>query len=201
MRLMRSRRCWRWRRLVWREVDGSLSPREGERLRTHLPECPECRSLMDEAMRLDRLLAAEPREQPARGFEDRVLLGIAAGAAGGAGAASRPRPEKVRRSSEEAGDWWILGGGLAAAALVAISAAAIVPRLAVRAVHAAVQPHAAFTGGALDLLFRSLKAFALSGQSITTILQSPLFVPLALMAGVLAITLGWVRLILSRSTG
>jgi hypothetical protein len=152
-------------------------------------------------MRLDRLLAAEPLQNPARGFEDRVLLGIAAGAAGGAAAASRPRPEKDRRSFEEAGDWWILGGGLAAAAFVAVGAAAIVPRLAVRAVHSAVQPHAASSAGALDLLFRVLTGFALSGQSIATILQSPLFVPLALMAGVLAVTLGWVRLILSRSAG
>jgi hypothetical protein len=152
-------------------------------------------------MRLERLLAAEPLQNPSRGFEDRVLLGIAAGATGAAGAASRPRPEKDRRRSEEAGDWWILGGGLVAAALVAIGAAAIVPRLALRAVHSAVQPHAASTGGALDLLFRGFKAFALSGQSIATILQSPLFVPLALMASVLAITLGWVRLILSRSAG
>jgi hypothetical protein len=149
---------------------------------------------------LDGALAAGGAQIPRQGFEERVLLGIAAGMQGlaepsPAPRAGRPRPD---RAAEEAVDWWILGGGLAAAAFVGIGAISLVPRLAMRATMAAASPAAGETGMAATLL-RVLRALGTPGEWLAQWTASPQGLAIVLMAGVLILTLGWLHFSLSRS--
>jgi anti-sigma factor RsiW len=191
--------CRGRRRALWLLVDGTLAERDRLRLLAHLEACPRCRLHLQAARALDSALAAGSRETPRAGFEERVLLGIASGVTEGAlqppaAPLRRPRPD---RAAEEAGDWWVLGGGLAAAALVGAAAVSIVPRLALRAAVAAAAPGSGSPGSS-GILARGLRLVTSSGEGIAALVNSPLFWPLMLMAGVVALTLAGIRFAFSR---
>lgn len=198
----RPRPCRRWRRAVWREIDGALPAARSRRLQEHRSACPGCRAYFEEALRLDRALATGAVALPRQGFEERVLLGIVAGLGGEpapSGAPASTRPRRPSRRAEEAADWWVLGGGLGAAALVGAAAISVVPRLALRATMAAAAREPG-PSGAAAILERGIRTLAASGETIAALVQSPLAGPLMLMAGVLALTLVWIHSALSRST-
>lgn len=191
--------CRRRRSEIWKEVDRLLPAARSSRLSAHLESCPACRTHRERARLLDRALAAGGAQIPRQGFEERVLLGIAAGMQGlSEPSAATPRPRRDR-AAEEAADWWILGGGLAAAAFVGIGAISLVPRLAMRATVAAASPAAGETGMAAALL-RALRALGTPGEWLAQWSHSPQGLAIVLMAGVLILTLGWLHFTLSRST-
>ncbi len=192
-----SRACRRWRRTVWQEVDGTLAGARRARLLEHVGACEACRRVLELAGRLDQALASEPLTAPARGFEERVFLGLMAGLKGDL---ARPAPRaRARDASSEAGDWWVLGIGLGTAALVAIAAALVLPRLALSAVSTAVSPRSGATAELGGMLTRIAQVMMSSAETIAGWLQSPLALAIWLMAGVLALTLGWIHLAMSRS--
>jgi len=191
------RPCRRFRRDIWREVDGLLSPARSRRLLEHVSSCPGCHAHLEAALHLDRALSKGAPALPREGFEERVLLGIASGLDGEpAPAAPAPRRRPSRRA-EEAADWWVLGGGLGAAAVVGLLAVSVVPRLALRATMAAAGGGSAPVG---DTAMRWSRFFAGFGEALTGWIDSPLAAPLILMGGILAITLAWIHFTLSRST-
>ena len=194
--------CRRFRRSLWNDIDGLLPAAGKARLQSHLQTCPSCRVLADQARRIDRILMHEPPVEPPDEFEERVILGIAAGM--GLAGAARRGPAAGTDDPAGKGDpmgaweWWILGGFLVfGVAVVGWLLMAIVPALLTPTTPAAQGARP----GALDVLTRSLDASGASVQSVTSILQSPLGGPILVLAGVLAFSLGIVRLALSRPSG
>lgn len=193
------RACRQWRQALWREVDGSLSAGESTRLRAHIDACDSCRKAHELAGRLDQALAAEPLAVPAKEFQDRVMLGLVAGVKGGK---LRPgRPHRAQDPSGEAADWWVLLGGLGAALLVVVVSISVLSKLTLNAVsYAVASPSSAAAAFAEGLARGFQQGFAASGDSLAGLLQSPLSFGIVLMGGLLAVTLGWLGLTLSRSS-
>jgi anti-sigma factor RsiW len=195
------RACRRWRRAIWAEVDGALPAAEARRLREHLAGCPGCSGALERARRLDRTLAEERLAMPAADFEERVLLGLAAGVErlsdpdrfGG------PEARPPGRDPMEARDWWLLAG-LGAGALGGLIWLCLAFLPALLTVRAAAPDQEAATG-VVEILDRSIQASAATGQAISGFLQAPGVTPLLMLAGILAVTLGCVRLILARPAG
>jgi anti-sigma factor RsiW len=199
--------CRSWRRTLWAEVDGALPAGKRERLLAHLERCPACRAALAAARRVDLALAGEPLRSPSEKFEDDVLMKAVAGVAMGAA---------FRRSASEAGvsnagvsgeagsagdpmrhlDWWLLGG-LAAIGIFAIGLgmAALLDVLRAGAGSASVAGDPALTRTFSWLA----QASTFVDERLGTLLRHRLTVPLGVMTGILAMTLGWVRLTLSRT--
>jgi len=194
-----ARACRRWRQALWRQVDGVLSSEEAAQLRAHIGGCPGCRMVYELAGRLDQVLASSPSAVPAEGFQERVMLGVAAGLKAGAPLPRRTR--RARESSGEAGDWWVLLGGLGAALVVVVISISVLSQVTLRAVSYAVSsPTSAASAFAEGLARGFQQGFSVSGDTLTGLTQSPLAFGLILMGGIVAITIGWLGLSLSRSS-
>jgi anti-sigma factor RsiW len=199
--------CRSWRRTLWAEVDGVLPAGRRERLLAHLERCPACREALAAARRVDFALAGEPLRSPSEEFEDEVLMKIVAGVPMGAAFIRRtsgPDASWGGASGEAGGpgdpmrhlDWWLLGG-LAVLGILAVGSGIAVLFDALRAGAASASVAGDPT---LTKTFSWLtQAPAVLDERIGALLRHRLAVPLGVMAGILAMTLGWVRLTLSRT--
>jgi anti-sigma factor RsiW len=198
-----ARGCRRWRRAIWAEVDGSPSAAESRRLRQHLAGCPGCHEALEQARRLDRTLAVERLEAPRADFEERVVLGLAAGVESLSDPAADPyHPEEYRPPGSdpmEARDWWLVAG-LGAVALGGLTWICVAFLPALLTVTAAA-PERAAPPGVVELLDRSIQASTVTGQAISGFLRAPGVAPILMLAGILAVTLGCVRFVLARPAG
>ena len=99
----------------------------------------------------------------------------------------------------EARDWWLLAGlgALALGGLAWICVAFLSALLTVRA----AAPEREAPPGMVEILDRSIQASTATGQAISGFLRAPGVAPILMLAGVLAVTLGCVRLVLARPAG
>jgi hypothetical protein len=182
---------------LWQQIDGSLSAAARQDLARHLEACAGCSAALEVARDLDRALAAGALAFPRPGFEERVLLRIAAGSSGEPSPAAAEARRRRARGGDEAGDWWVLGGGMAAAALVGIGSVAILPPLLLRATSAAAVP-----GGRsvwADLASQLTRFMVGPEGPFGGILGSPVALAFGGMAAVLLVSLGLVRFALTRT--
>lgn len=65
--------CEKWQEWIQRNLDGDLSPAEGERLNHHLSTCPVCAQMARDLEEVSRLLSGLPRPEPPVSLVDRIL--------------------------------------------------------------------------------------------------------------------------------
>ena len=65
--------CKEWQDWIQRNLDGDLSPAEGEELNRHLSTCPVCAQVARELEKVSRLLSGLPRPEPPVSLVDQVL--------------------------------------------------------------------------------------------------------------------------------
>ena len=189
--MLKHLRCRGWRRLVWAEVDGTLpAVRRGALLR-HLQACAACAAVLDQARLLDGALADAAPLQPSADFDRKLFLRLAAGVARPGRAALRERGDGDPMTGV---DWALLGGMIAFAVVaVAVALILVLPAPAGEAV-------AGGNLGVTRVLSIAAQAPAAAIDEISRgLLRHPLAAPILLAAGLLAITLGGVRVILTRS--
>lgn len=186
-------RCRRWRRLVWAELDGRLPAARRAAFRNHLAACASCAAALDEATLLDGALAGEALRQPAAEFDRKLFQRIAA-------VGPLPGRDPLRDADDgdpmTGVDWALLGGMIAFAVLaVAVGLFLILP----------AAPETAGVEAGSELGITKLLAVAVQApatafeEASRGLLRHPLAAPILLAAGLLAITLGWVRIALARS--
>jgi anti-sigma factor RsiW len=181
---------------MWQQIDGALTEAARRELDLHLEDCTGCRAAFEAARDLDRALSEGSLAFPRPGFGERVLLGIAAGASGEPSAMEAEAGRRRARAREQAGDWWVLGGGMAAAALVGIGSVAILPPLLLRTTSAAAAPGARSMWA--DLASQITRLLIGPEGAFAGILGSPLALAFGGLGVVMLVSLGLVRLALSR---
>jgi hypothetical protein len=189
-------------------VDGRLGEAGRRTLLEHTRGCADCAAALAAARRLDGVLAAEALAEPSETFEQKLLFRIAAGVTfargadaaarrGGAGRAARdPLREPADGDPMTPLDWALLGG------MIAFTIAAVAGALVLVLPGSGGAPPAA-DGSALGagrvLSFAAQAPAAAFEQISRWFLRQPLTAPLLLASGLLAVTLGWIRLFLARN--
>jgi anti-sigma factor RsiW len=199
-------RCRRHRRLLWEVLDGTAPPAGRAALDLHMKGCPRCAAALEEARALHRALVAQPLEEPSEGFDERLILRLAAGfaASSGRSAAMPPRAAEVRDPLREREDGdpmtrfdWVLLWGMIGFSALAIGFVLYLVLPAVAGVPAAGESASAPGVGRFLSWGMQAPAAAIGGTA-RGLLNHPLAAPMLLASGLLAVTLGWVRLVLAR---
>jgi hypothetical protein len=185
-------RCRSARRLAWEEIDGRLAASRRDALRRHLSACADCAAFLEQARRLDGALAAGTALQPSAEFDRRLFQRLAA--AGGA------HPGAASRSAREDGDPmtrvdWALLGGMIAFAVAAVAAGLW---LVLKASGGAPAAGGDELGIARVLSVAVQAPVAAIDETSRGLLRHPLAAPILMAAGLLGVTLGWIRVVLAR---
>jgi hypothetical protein len=185
-------------------VDGRLAEPDRRALLDHARACPACGAAREAARRLDRVLASEALAEPSEAFEEKLLFRIAVGggprgAGGATGRRGRPARDPLRESPD--GDPmtpvdWALLGGMLAFTVAAVAAGLLLALPGSGAAPPAPDGDALGVGRVLSFVVQA-PAAALEEAS-RGLLRHPLTAPLLLASGLLAVTFGWIRLILAR---
>jgi hypothetical protein len=195
-------RCRRWRRILWEVLDGTAPEGRREALEAHLRSCRSCAGAMDRARALHRTLLAQPLLEPREGFDDQVILRLAAGL--GTGPSPAPAPAEFRdplRAGDDGDpmtgfDWALLWGMIGFSALaIGVALYLILPAIGT----APAAPGGPSEPGIGKVLSWAVQAPAsIAGETARDLLRHPLAAPLLLASGLLVVTLGWVRMVLAR---
>ncbi|MGH9749234.1 MAG: anti-sigma factor family protein, partial [Candidatus Polarisedimenticolia bacterium] len=198
-------RCRRHRRLLWEVLDGTAPPAARAALDLHMKGCPRCAAALEVARALHRALVAQPPEEPSERFDERLILRLTAGFAAAPGRSAAPRAAaEVRDPLREREDGdpmtrfdWVLLWGMVGFSVLAIGFVLYLVLPAVAGSPAAGESAAA-PGVGRFLSWGVQAPVAAIGGAARDLLRHPLAAPMLLASGLLAVTLGWVRLVLAR---